>query len=897
VKFATQSNRMAFQEKLKTAWQKFRKEFSFADIYSGKQSTDKAWYHSAVNWIWRICLGSVILFLLLFILISFDNIPSFDQLENPSYNQASLVYASDKSVLGKYYNENREFVPYDSLNPLLVQALLSTEDSRYYSHSGVDLQALFRVVVKTIILRDEDSGGGSTITQQLAKLLFERPNLKNKNTFSKMVMILRIKLKEWITAFKLERAYTKEEIVSLYLNKFDFIYEAHGIQTAAQTYFHKSQKDLTAPEAATLIGMLKNPTLYNPRKFPELAKTRRNTVLALMHEKSHLNNSQFEEAKNSTLDVTQFKRETHLEGLAPYFRAELGKWLKDLLSDPKYLKPDGSKYNIYEDGLKIYTTINPEYQRLAEEAAGEHMTNIQKSYFNVWKTNDPWTFEADENQLKIRKAALQNLIRETERYQAIWDKYYGKLLPVLANEIGDVDVNDRTIQRILNEEIEPGFLKKELDKKQITKTQYDISLKIRKSKQWPSLKKFFNAFETEVREAMNTAVPMKIYDYTTHGEKDVTMSPLDSIKYHRKQLQIGSIAVDPHSGEVKSWVGGTNFKYFKYDHVNSRRQVGSTFKPFVYSTAIAIQGIHPCNEFQDVQYTIPADDPNFHLPEAWSPGNAKESFSGASYNLYRALKESKNSITVKLVILLGSVDPIRGLLHNMGIDSTARRKDGGLLIPKWPSIVLGTPELTAMEMTGAYTTFANNGVYTKPYFVSRIEDKNGKVIYRNPSVNNVALSPHFNYVMMDLLQKSGSIGSNVKVPTAGKTGTTNDYVDGWFMGITPDLVVGTWVGGEDPWIRFLSLELGQGSVMARPFFQKFIQKLEANPSSGFDSNAKFFTPPGESGSEFDCGAFRSQMNSSSLDNSVLPQKSGEEDELFEEEQPVKKEQKADDELE
>ncbi|HRI00352.1 MAG TPA: transglycosylase domain-containing protein [Saprospiraceae bacterium] len=876
-------------EKIKEKAKLFYREFKLTEIYSGSTKEDRPWYGSAINFIWKASLIGVLCIYLILLLVSFDNLPSFEQLENPTYNQASLIYANDGSVLGKYYNENREFVPYDSLNPHLIQALLSTEDARYYSHSGVDFFALFRVFFKTVLLRDEDSGGGSTITQQLAKLLFERPNLKGKNALVKSVMMIRVKLKEWLTSFKLERRYTKEEILALYLNKFDFIYEAHGVQTASQTYFGKNQKQLKVDEAATLIGMLKNPTLFNPRKFPDIAKDRRNTVMALMVDKNYLLKKDFDALKSKTMDVSQFKRETHLDGLAPYFRAELGKWLKDLLDSDQMKKSDGTKYNIYEDGLKIFTTIDPVYQQMAEEAAIEHMINVQKSYFNVWKNSDPWTHDADDNQKRIRKDALNNLIRETDRFQAIWSKYYGKLIPKLEAEIGDIDINDRTIQRIVNEENEKGFLKKELQKKIITQAQYDYSILIKNSKIWPQISKLFNSFENEIRSAMTTVVKMKIYNFETQEDKDVEMSPLDSIKYLRKHLQIGSVAVDPHSGEVKAWVGGTNFKYFKYDHVNSRRQVGSTFKPFVYSTAIALQGIHPCNEFQDIQYTIPADDPNFHLPEAWSPGNANESFSGSNYNLYRALRESKNSITVKLVILLGSVDPIRGLLHNMGIDSTAKRKDGGLLIPKFPSIVLGTSELSALEMSGAYTTFANNGVYTKPIFVSRIEDKNGRVIYRSTKVYNVALSPNYNYVMLDLLQKSGSIGSSVKVPTAGKTGTTNDFVDGWYMGITPNLVVGTWVGGEDPWIHFLSLDLGQGSVMARPFFQKFISKLEKNPNSGFDSNVQFIKPPGDIGIDFNCDNFKAQMNSHSMDNSVLPQKSESgEDELFEEEDVKKK---------
>ena len=879
-------------DKVKEIWGSLRQNFKLTDISSGETNTDKPWFMNAINLIWKVVLIGIAAFYLILLLLTFDNLPTFEELENPNYNQASLVLANDCSTLGKFYNENREFVKYDSLNPNLIKALLSTEDSRFYQHSGIDFQALARVAVKTLLLSQDESGGGSTITQQLAKLLFERPSLKGRSKITKIFMMVRIKLKEWLVAIKLERRYTKEQIISLYLNKFDFIFEAHGIQTASQTYFGKNQKDLSLEECATLIGMLKNPTLYNPRKFPDLAKERRNTVLALINQKGHITDTEFQKLIASDLDVSSFKRETHIDGLAPYFRAELGKWLKTLFSDPKFLKADGTSYNIYEDGLKIYTTIDPLYQKYAEEAAVEHMKNIQKSYFNVWSTNDPWKFEADENQLKIRTEALQNLVRETDRYYQLWQKYFSKVHSILEKEIGDIDINDRTIVRIINEEKTPGFLKDELKKKNITKTQFDISNKIKASKQWNALKKLYTKFDEELKQQMTTPVKMTIYDYVTNGEKEVTMSPLDSIKHHRKHLQIGSVAVNPHTGEVKSWVGGTNFKYFKYDHVNSRRQVGSTFKPFVYATAIAFQGIQPCDEFQDIQYTIPANDKDFGLPEAWSPGNAKESFTGKNYNLFNALAESKNSITVRLVMLLGSVSQIRGLLHNMGIDSTAKRRDGGLLIPKFPSIVLGSSELSAFEMTGAYTTFANNGVYVKPYFVSKVVDKNGKVIYQNTAHQNQALAANFNYVMIQLMQRSGQ-AYGVKSHTAGKTGTTNDYVDGWFMGFTPNLVVGTWVGGEDPWIRFLSLETGQGGVMAKPFFAKYLSKLENDPASGIDISSQFPRPPGDLGVELNCDLYKSMMPSTNMDNNMLPNNTPKEDEIFEEEeeQPKKTPQK------
>ncbi len=876
------------QEKLNQFWKEFRKKFSFTDIYSGSASTDKAWFSIVIAWIWKALFGIIILFYLTLFLVSFDNIPTFEELENPNYHHASLILDNHGNAFGKFYNENREFIPYDSINPKIITALLSTEDLRFYQHSGIDFWALIRVGFKTLLMGDDGSGGGSTISQQLAKLLFERPNLKNKGTIEKALLMVRVKLKEWITAVKLERAYTKEEIIAMYLNKFDFIYEAHGIQTASKTYFGKDQKALRLDECAVLVGMLKNPSLYNPKRSKEKALWRRNTVLDLVYENGEIDEKQLSAFKKAPLDITQFRRESHIDGLAPHFRSELGKWLKDLFQQEDMKKPDGSIYNQYQDGLKIYTTIDPLYQQYAEEAAKEHMINIQKAFFNVWTSQDPWKSGEDAYQNKIRAESLKQLIRETDRYAMLWEKYYGKIISNLEEEIGKVDINDRTLARLMEEVKRPGFLKEEFSKKQINKTQFEVSNKILKSTHWSKIKELWTGFSSELDKQMNTPVDMVVYDFEKQSDKTVKMSPLDSIKYHRKILQIGSVSVDPKTGEIKSWIGGTNFKYFKYDHVNSRRQVGSTFKPFLYATAIAIQNISPCYEFQDIQYTIPAEDKNFGLPETWSPSNADNVFTGSNYNLYQALAASKNSISVKLVMLLGSVEPIRGLLTRLGIDSTARRADGSLVIPRWPSIVLGAAELSVMEMTGAYTAFGNNGTYVKPFFVYKIEDKNGRIIYRNTKIQNDALSPKANYVMVDLLRRSAALYSK-HVEVGGKTGTTNNYADGWFMGITPGLVVGTWVGGEDPWIHFLSLATGQGSVMAKPFFTKFLDKLESDSTFKFTENNKFYRPPGDLGYELDCAKFKEMLNSQNMDNSILPQnKSDSEDEIFEDEAPKKK---------
>ncbi|MCC6816306.1 MAG: transglycosylase domain-containing protein [Saprospiraceae bacterium] len=870
-------------DKLKSDFKEFSKEFKFTDIHSGSQTnTDKVWYAKAISIMWKFIFGGLLTGYLLIFIVSFDNIPTFDQLENPSYNQASLILDNKNQLLGKFYNENREFINYDSLNPTLIKTLLATEDYRFYQHSGIDFWALLRVGIKTLILGNDGSGGGSTISQQLAKLLFERPNMKNKGAVSRAILMVRVKLKEWLTAVKLEKSYTKEEIIALYLNKFDFIYEAHGIQTAAKTYFGKDQKQLALHESAMLIGMLKNPSLYNPKRSLARAEARRNVVLELVEDNGYITGDQLEKLKKLPVDITQFRRETHVDGLAPHFRAELGKWLKELFESEELLKPDGSVYNPYQDGLKIYTTIDPDYQRYAEQAAREHMISIQKSFFNVWTKADPWTSGEDEIQNKARAESLKQLIRETDRFQRLWDKYYSKIISELEEEIGKVDINDRTIARLIEEVKKPGYLKDEFKRKQINKIQYEISQRILLSKQWPKIKEQWLRFSKDLDKEMNTPVDMIVYDYQTQADKSAKMSPLDSIKFHRKHLQIGSLGVNPKTGEIKFWIGGTNFKYFKYDHVNSRRQVGSTFKPFLYSTVIAIQNISPCYEFQDIQYTIPANDKNFGLPETWSPSNADGVFTGGMYNMYKALALSKNSISVKLVMLLGSVEPIRGLLTRMGIDSSARRSDGSLVIPRWPSIVLGAAELSVMEMSGSYTAFANNGTYVKPFFVSKIEDKNGRIIYRNTLKQNEALAPTANYVMVDLLRRSGSVPTKY-VEAGGKSGTTNNYADGWFMGITPSLVIGTWVGGEDPWIHFNSLTLGQGSVMAKPFLNKFLAKIEADSSLDFRQNTRFYRPPGQLGYELDCNKFKSEHATQNMDNSILPRGNTEEDEIFEDE--------------
>jgi len=842
-------------------------------------STSKSSFlHRLIRWVWIFWGVAILLTALFFLMLSF-NLPSFSELENPKINLASVVHSDAGTPFGKYYIENRESIDYRDLNPHLIQALISTEDGRFYGHSGIDWIALGRVASKTVLMGNRDQGGGSTITQQLAKLLFNRPDFSS----SKLVrayQLLKVKFKEWLTAVRLERSYTKEEIIAMYLNQFDFINGAHGIQAASQTYFGKNQDQLSTEEAAVLIGMLKNPALFNPKRFPDNARGRRNVVLRRMLDEGHILQPVYDSLRNVDIDMSQFKRDVHSDGPAPYFRMELTKWLKALFKDEKYLKPDGTPYNIYKDGLKIYTTINLDMQKHAEEAMWEHMKSVQERFDRVWGKKDPWTLGADKKQKKIRLESLNNRIRESDRYKNIWQSEMGKLSSRIKADYGLATFTDRDINHMIKQEKDGDYFREQIARRGISKNRIPIYEKIMGAPVFNELKTGFKRFEVRVKKDFNTEREMTVFAYNEKGEKKETMTPLDSIKYHRKILQCGSVGIDPKTGYVKTWVGGTDFEYFKYDHVLSRRQVGSTFKPFVYSTAIALQGLSPCQEYNDQQYTIPANGPNFRLAESWSPANADGKFYNNPYNLYNGLLYSKNSISIRLMIELGSVEPVIGLVHNMGIDSSLRYPNGQYVIPRVPSICLGSADLTVMEMTGAYTTFANNGEAAKPIFVTRIEDKNGKLIYQSHEDHNIALNPDYNYVMVDMLRNNTANHlPYLKCEYGGKTGTTNDYTDCWFQGITPNLVVGTWVGGEDPWIRFLDLVQGQGSRNAKPFFGKFMKRIQEDENIEWEDHARFKRPASDLVVELDCEKYKQKKSEFELEEQE--RQLNEEDELFE----------------
>lgn len=807
-----------------------------------------------IKWLWFsffiliFSALSVITYLLL------SGIPSFQDLENPKNNLASEIYDVKGKLFGTYYIENRIPVEYSKLNPHILNALLATEDERFYVHSGIDFYALSRVAVKSLLLQDKDSGGGSTLTQQLAKQLFTRPNNKGKNKLYKMASLAKSKLKEWIIAVKLERSYTKEEIIAMYLNIFDFINGAHGIQSAAKIYFNKSQDQLNIQEAALLISMLKNPSLYNPARFKQKATNRRNTVLALLAQKKYISTAQRDSFFAQSIDMSNFKKNEQSDGPAPYFRAELTKWINDLIKKNDLKKSDGQAYNIYTDGLKIYTTIDLTYQKYAEEASNEHMMWLQKRYFRQWKNMNPWTFEADDYQKNIRKESLISKAKSSDRYLQLRSKFLDGLLSKLAS---DIKSSDNVIEILMSTDTNAARIKLLYEFQGIPKNELEKYKAFKETEIFKNIREQYKALQVAFQEEYDKPVKMKVFDYTK-GEIDTTMTPMDSVRYSAMHLQNAVMVMDPTNGYVKAWVGGIDHKHFKYDHVTSRRSVGSTMKPFVYTAAMAFGGVPPCQTYEDVPYTIAPGDGDFKVDKEWTPNNATEKFTGNQYNLYHGLLYSKNSITLRLLKEMGTTRLLRDLLDKVGISKNEKLPNGRLAVPEFPSICLGAVDINLFQMTGAYTTFANKGTYREPVFVTKIEDKNGRVIYEANPIIRPAINPLYNSIMVDMLKNvvGGEFSMGLKSETAGKTGTTNDYSDGWFMGFTPSLVVGVWTGGDDKWIRFTNLNDGQGYVTARPVFQKLLRKLENDKTGIYDYSVKFPSPPQEFYELTNCDKFK-----------------------------------------
>jgi len=784
-------------------------------------------YRNIIRWMWRLLFFGIVGTILTFLVLSFSDLPDTAELENPKSELASVVLFADGTDMGRFFIENRVPVDFDELSPYIEQALVATEDERYYNHCGIDFKALGRVFFKTIMLGDRSSGGASTITQQLAKMLF---TVKPGSGVERVIQ----KLKEWIISLELEQKYTKEEIMTMYLNKVDFLYDSHGIKAAAETYFGKGQDSLKIEEAAMLVGMLKNPSFYNPKRKMAVAEQRLTVVLDQMRKNGIITREEYDSLKVLPIDISKFIRKAHTQGLATYFRTELVKELvyKILPGDEARKKPDGSAYNPYKDGLKIYTTIDPVFQKHAEDAMVLHMANVQGRFWNLWNKRmkiSAWDYknnDTSEAELLYRKRKLSQMVRSSDRYGLMRDGFIGTLESDLEAKVDGLKFTDAVIERMINGK--------------------DIKGPERRAMQdetWNELKKQWLAFQKAVEKEFNKKIKMKVFDWNGQLEKDTVMSPLDSLKYHHSFLQIGSLAIDPKNGHVKAWIGGINPKYFAFDHTRANRQVGSTFKPFIYATAIAQQGISPCTEVTDMPRTIFAGEGGFQLIKDWTPRNSTNKYSYQTMRLRSALRKSVNTVSVFLMQQLGSVHPVIELLDNMGVDTKK--------IPAQPSICLGAADMTVMDMTGAYTTFANNGYYSKPIYITRIEDKNGRTIYSQEEQERQALQEEPNYVMVEML-KYASGGMGLKSEAGGKTGTTNDYVDGWFMGITPELVVGTWVGGEDRWIRFLSLSEGQGSRMAKPFYQEFLKRLEADPTADYNWKSRFARPKGDLSIGLDC---------------------------------------------
>lgn len=834
-------------------------------------------YRKIIRWIWYALYASLAGGVLLLAAIGWLAIPSFDELENPRSAIATEVLGSDGTVLDRYFIENRVPVTYDALSPHLVHALVATEDERFYRHCGIDFRAILRVFFRTILLRDQSAGGGSTITQQLAKMLYSDRNFSGMNKVEKTFALTYRKFREWITAVKLERSYTKEEILAMYLNQVDFVNNAYGIKAAAEVYFGKSPAQLNTEESAMLIGMLQNPSRYNPVRFKERCMRRRMVVMLQMKKNGYLSEVQYDKLKLKPIDLSKFKKINFSDGIAPYFCAELKKDLRHILDRPEYRKPDGSSYDMYKDGLKIYTSIDPVYQAHAEAAMRAHMKTLQDRFFVVWRNQDPWRHKGKnttDEELALRQSALMGLVSESDRFQTTWPQYFDRIILDIQNRF-DLELRPVDVDRMMLEENNKGAIDRMMTNGIATARQAAAYRRIMSSAStWSGIKTAWAALNADIDRQFRTKSAMKVFTWgNSQMEKDTVMTPMDSLRYHRMFLQTGIMAVDPSTAEVKAWVGGINFKTFKFDHVRSQRQVGSTFKPFVYATAISQQGISPCFQVYDQPVTIPPKHMNFTNTAPWTPRNSTGSYSGRLLTLREALKGSVNSVSAYIMKQLGDTEPVRGLLNNMGIDSSAKRPNGAYRIPKQPAICLGAADLTVFEMTGAYNTFANNGVYAMPVYIRRIEDKNGRLIYQSLPEEKLALQPNANYVMIDMLKYNmvGAPGiSSLKSEVGGKTGTTNDYSDGWFMGVTPSLVVGTWVGGEDRWIRFLSISDGQGARMSRPIFSDFIARLEKDGRSGYNQNKRFVRPEGDLGIEINCSAYQSLPSATDEESGFSP---------------------------
>ena len=705
-----------------------------------------------LKWFWGVILGVFTLILVLFLYTAWDPfevLPTFEELENPQTNLATEVISIDGKTIGKYATENRTPVHFRELPSNLVNALTATEDERFYEHSGIDFKGLARAVLKP------GSGGASTISQQLARMLFTGRASRNK--FKRVLQ----KVKEWVVATKLEKQYTKDEIIAMYLNKYDFLNQAVGIRSAARIYFGKEPKELAIAEAAMLVGMLKNSSYFNPLRREAKVKQRRNVVLKQMTRSKFI--TEFEKDSLQKFDLgLNINKESHKDGSATYFRGHLQKVMRTWVQE--HPKPNGEEYNIFEDGLKIFVTIDSRIQKYAEEAIDEHMSNLQQYFFEEQKSNKIAPF------YDLEKSQIDGILDRAKK-------------------------NSVRYKRLKNIGKSSEYIAKVFDKK----------------------------------------TKMKVFSYK--GDLDTIMSPNDSIRYYKYFLRSGLLSIEPQTGHIKAWVGGVNYKHFKFDAVEQqKRQVGSTFKPFVYATAINQLKLSPCDTFPNIPYTIPKG--KYGIPEEYTPENAGDKY-GGMLTLKEGLAGSVNTMSVRLIDRVSPENVVR-LAKAAGIES---------YIPANPSIALGAVELSLLEMVSAYSTFANRGLRVNPMIITRIEDKNGTVLDEFTPKTEEVLSEESAYVVLNLLEGVTQSGSGVRLrlpwekpgyvtgypyefdnAIAGKTGTTQNQSDGWFMGIVPNLATGVWTGGEDRATHFEGIAKGQGATMSLPSWALFMQKCYADKS-------------------------------------------------------------------
>lgn len=723
---------------------------------------------------WKVILGFIAFIVLVFVATGFGlfgELPSFRDLENPKSNQASIIYTSDKTELGNYFVQNRSNVTYQQISPNVINALISTEDERFKDHSGIDFKRTFTIFLYNLIGRKQ---GGSTITQQLALNLFS-----NEGRAKSFVKRIPQKLRELIVAIKLERNYTKEEIITMYLNTVDFGNNSFGIKAAARTYFNTTAAKLSAPQAATLVGVLKGVTLYSPTRNPDRALGRRNLILNKMFEADYISEDVYQSAKEKGLEL-HFRPTNHNEGLATYFRTILKQDIQKTFVQLSITKADGSNYDLDRDGLKVYTTIDSKMQIYAEQSQREYMKDLQAQFNSHWKGRNP--FKGNEN-------LITQGMKRSDRYAVLRDE--GKT-------------------------------------------------------------------EEEIKADFNKPVKMEIFSWK--GNIDTTMTPIDSVKYYKMFLRNSMMAMDPENGEVRAWVGGIDFEHFKYDQVKmGTRQVGSTAKPFTYAVAMA-NGYSPCYQVDNVPYTVTG------YGDPWTP-RGYGSIPGY-LTLRKALANSQNYITAWVMQQVGPT-AVATLIKRMGITSD---------VPPYPSIALGSFEASVYDMVGAYGAFVNHGVWTEPVYLTRIEDKNGNILYeRKPKVVE-ALNEETAYVMTFMLKGVVEQGTGARLrykygltnPIGGKTGTTNDNSDGWFMGITPQLVAGVWTGCEDRAIHFRSTNLGEGANTALPIFALFMKKIYADASLGIKKNIDFAPPKNGVTTTLDCNQYQNGDAKKPTDSGANP---------------------------